>query len=196
MRKYLIVFAMLFLAASLFATDYDYSFSSDEKDVSFTSGDRVLQLVSLNLKEKGTSYFEIGFKQDGNVSTAPVALTVGGDNVGRGSVNVYWNISSSDAYTVKLAREKALATTTSATGSEKNSIDWQISSTDNQQVISDGSTVTYTETVNIVSSEGGAFLTKENLEGTAYYIYTETLDDKSGYVAGDYDSNLVLTITT
>lgn len=196
MRKYLIVFAMLFLSASLFATDYDYSFSSDEKDVSFTSGDRVLQPVSLNLKENGTSYFEIGFKQDGNVSTAPVALTVGGDNVGRGSVNVYWNISSSDAYTVKLAREKALATTTSATGSEKNSIDWQISSTDNQQVISDGSTVTYTETVNIVSSEGGAFLTKENLEGTAYYIYTETLDAESGYVAGDYNSNLVLTITT
>lgn len=195
MKKYTVILLMLLMLFSLNATDYYYSNST--ADGEFTTADKVLQPVSLNLQSTdGTSYFELGFKQDGSISNQAVSLEIGNDNVARGQVNVYWNISSSDSYTVKLSKDEALSTEIVATGGGSNSIDWEISTIDDQIIGGEGSVSYGTENAhNVTSSEGNAFSTNKNETGTTYYIYTETLDNEAGYVAGSYDANLVLTIT-
>lgn len=183
MKRVIVSIAVLTLVISSIFAVVDYSNGSNTM-----SEAKAQQDVSLTLSgENAQSWFEVGFGSKGTPNSSPVVLTVNDTNA-TGSVDIYWDISTADAYQVQIKADKALDNS-SAGGAE--SIAWAISATNFEATVPD---VGDYDAKNVAGASQTEGTFKHNDGEATFYIATEALDAEDGY-SGTYTGTITLSVS-
>ena len=172
MKRGILSFSLLALFLSLITADSSIGTSLDAINVS--------QDFRLDIDD--FEHFEVGFKDsDGNISSAPIDLEVNATGIAEGTVAVYWNIRTSNDFSISLSREKALTSTSN------NTVEWDVSEDENTEVSTDYSTAILSVSRPATDSGFKEYKGQKNLN-----IFTESLNGQTA--DSDYSASLIIEI--